>query len=117
MHGPRVFPIRSCFGWGLPSVPCYQETGGLLPHHFTFTAKTRLYISVALSPSHLELPLAANLPCEVPTFLPSPRKETGDYLPYSLEPHKGRSVAHKLEGEIGSIIQAFSKHSKIYWIQ
>jgi len=28
-------PIWSCSGRGLPCVPCYQGTGGLLPHLFT----------------------------------------------------------------------------------
>jgi len=31
-------PIWSCTEWGLPCDPCYQGSGGLLPHLFTLTA-------------------------------------------------------------------------------
>jgi len=31
-------PIRSCFGWSLHSLVCYQPSGGLLPRHSTITS-------------------------------------------------------------------------------
>ena len=31
-------PVRSCFGWSLHSLVCYQPSGGLLPRHSTITS-------------------------------------------------------------------------------
>ena len=38
---PQRLPIWSCSEWGLPCQPCYQNCGGLLPHHFTLTCTQR----------------------------------------------------------------------------
>src|SRR5258707_14640926 len=48
--GGRTVPIRSCSWRGLPSRPCCQRRGGLLPHPFTLPAPERGgLLSVALS--------------------------------------------------------------------
>ncbi len=47
---PNALPIWPCFRRGLPSRPCCQRRGGLLPHRFTLTLKDQSgFFSVALS--------------------------------------------------------------------
>ena len=41
-------PIRSCFGWSLHSLVCYQPSGGLLPRHSTITRRKRQAVSFLL---------------------------------------------------------------------
>ena len=43
-------PIRSCFGWSLHSLVCYQPSGGLLPRHSTITRRkaASCFFSIAL---------------------------------------------------------------------
>ena len=44
-------PIRSCFGWSLHSLVCYQPSGGLLPRHSTITGQPKVagcFFSIAL---------------------------------------------------------------------
>ena len=43
-------PIRSCFGWSLHSLVCYQPSGGLLPRHSTITCRKAAgcFFSIAL---------------------------------------------------------------------
>ena len=67
---PSVWP---CFDWGLPSqrvtpllVSFYLTVSPVPKHNQVMLGGL---ISVALSPDHSELPLAANLPYKVPTFL------------------------------------------------
>ncbi len=38
---PREAPIWHCSGWGLPCRSGYPSRGGLLPHRFTFTTRSR----------------------------------------------------------------------------
>lgn len=55
----RVIPIRSCSRWGLPCRPCCQRRGGLLPHPFTLTSRTRRFAFCGTFP---EVALAGRYP-------------------------------------------------------
>ena len=74
---PSVRPSWPCFGWGLPSHPGHPEcwcalTAPFHPYHRERVAVCFLWHFPA---SHLGLPLAITLLCEVRTFLDSPHDE------------------------------------------
>ena len=70
---PTSATFWPCFGWGLPSHPVTRDAGALLPHRFTLTTRRVAVCSLWHCPaSHLGLPLAITLLCEVRTFLDSP---------------------------------------------
>jgi len=75
-------PIWSCSGRGLPCVPCYQRTGGLLPHLFTLIRQRADGIfSVALSVGSL-LPHVMRRPALWSSDFPHPSFDGRDRLPY-----------------------------------
>ena len=45
-------PIRSCFGWSLHSLVCYQPSGGLLPRHSTITRQPKVAVKLIRNGFH-----------------------------------------------------------------
>jgi hypothetical protein len=73
-------PIWSCSGRGLPCVPCYQETGGLLLHLFTLvlsaSRRTERYIFCGTF-RRITPPSCYEAPCPMEFGLSSPRQGVG----------------------------------------
>ena len=66
--GNRMLSVRSCFGWGLHSLLCYQTSGSLLHCLFTLTLAGG-YFLLHFPGSHLHRTLSGILPYEARTFL------------------------------------------------
>ena len=69
--GSRIISVRSCFGWGLHSLPRYRGSGSLLHCLSTLTCtKCTGGLSLLHWPgSHLHRTLSGILPYEARTFL------------------------------------------------